>query len=118
MKFNLVPIGEQFSYQDVTYTKSGPISASAELDGKSRMIPRSANVMLSNRLELEAESTSVLDVKQLPSLEVIKGLNYYHRQCLEYLELTKSDISKEIFDDVKSKMNRAHQELMNSFSNM
>ena len=113
MKFNLVPIGEQFSYDGVLYTKAGPISACAELDGKNRMIPRSANVKLSNRVE--ADECLATDEKLLPITNVITAVNNYHNQCLECLVLVKNEIGQERLDDIKTKLNSAHQNLINSF---
>ena len=116
MKFNLVPIGEQFSFQGVVYTKSGPIAASAELDGKSRMIPRSANVKLSN--QIEADENIAIGEKLLPSVEVVAAVNNYHDQCLECLVLLKSDISEQRLDEIKTKLNSVRHDLINSFKTM
>lgn len=116
MKFNLVPIGEQFSYQGVVYTKAGPISASAELDGKNRMIPRSANVKLSNRIE--ADEPIAEDEKFLSSADVIAAVKSYHYQCLECLAIVKDDIGQLRHDDIKTKLNSVHHNLINSFKTM
>lgn len=110
MKFNLVPIGEQFTYQGIIYTKSGPISASAELDGKSRMIPRSANVKTSNNIELVESSVR----EEISSAEVLSRVNSYHAESLEIFGLTKNDLSQEMFEEITTKLNNAHQELINS----
>lgn len=116
MKFNLVPIGEQFSYEGVLYTKAGPISACADIDGKNRMIPRSANVTLSN--QVDAGACPATDEKLIPITNVITAVNNYHEQCLESLVLVKNKISQERLDDIKIKLNSAHQNLINSFKKM
>lgn len=116
MKFNLVPIGEQFSYQGVVYTKSGPIAASAELDGKSRMIPRSANVKLSN--QIEADESIAMDKKLLSSVTVVAAVNNYHYQCLECLAIVVDDIGQLRHDEIKTKLNSVHHDLINSFKIM
>ena len=105
-------IGEQFSYQGAVYTKAGPISASAELDGKSRMIPRSAKVKLSNSVEADEGLTT--DEILIPSVDVV--VSNYHHQCLECLALVKGDVSQKKFDDITAKLNLAHQKLLNSFN--
>lgn len=43
MKINLIPIGTRFEYEGQIYTKTGPITASADSGGQ-RMIPRYATL--------------------------------------------------------------------------
>jgi hypothetical protein len=42
MKFPQLPIGSRFTWQGERYCKSGPMTATVEGSGTSRMIPRSA----------------------------------------------------------------------------
>jgi hypothetical protein len=48
MRFPQVQVGQQFTFQDKCYTKTGPLTASEEGTGSQRMIPRSAEVSLLN----------------------------------------------------------------------
>jgi len=48
MRFPQVQVGQQFTFQDKRYTKTGPLTASEEGTGRQRMIPRSAEVTLLN----------------------------------------------------------------------
>ena len=48
MRFPQVQIGQQFTYKDKRYTKTGPLTASEEGSGQQRMIPRAAEVTLLN----------------------------------------------------------------------
>lgn len=116
LKFSLVPIGGQFSYQGVFYTKSGPISATAEIDGKNRMIPRSANVKLGD--DAEADEYLAKEEKYLRLVDIVNTVNDYHEQCLECLQLATNEVGKETVDGIKIKMNNIHQGLINNFNNM
>lgn len=112
MKFYLVPIGEQFSFAGQDYTKSGPLTASAETDGKSKMIPRSANVkLLSSVAPILQES---VNDKLVSAVDVSNAVSAYHNECLECLGNIQSEISKNLFDDISDKMNIAYAELVNN----
>jgi len=104
VKFYLVPIGEQFSFQNKSYTKSGPLTASAEADGQNKMIPRSANVKLLNSTNQSLQGS----VDKEPILNVTA----YHKVCLECLDDIQNDISKEKFDAIKDKITIAYQQLI------
>lgn len=58
MKFPHLPLGERFRFEGAIYRKTGPIAATNEATGQTRMIPRYA------RLELLDES--VAPVKAAP----------------------------------------------------
>ncbi len=45
MKFPQLAIGQRFQYEGGVYTKTGPLLAHAEESGRSRLIPRCAEVM-------------------------------------------------------------------------
>ncbi len=104
MKFYLVPIGEQFSFQNKSYTKSGPLTASAETDGQNKMIPRSANVKLLNSTNQSLQGSV--------DKEPILNITVYHKVCLECLDDIQNDISKEKFDAIKDKITIAYQQLI------
>ena len=108
MKFHLVPIGEQFVFQEKLYTKSGPIAASSELEGKSRMIPRSANVTLSNPLKVE----NVIDVDERTVLlsDVVKIFESYNSQYHQSVEKLSTNFTHSFLDVMKSKNKEIYSE--------
>lgn len=55
MRFPHLPIGQRFSFKGKTYTKTGPLTASEEESGKSRLMMKSAEVA---PLELSEQSVS------------------------------------------------------------
>ncbi len=112
MKFYLVPIGEQFSFQGQAYTKSGPLTASAEMDGKSKMIPRSANVKLLNSAEPTLQE--VAKEKPVAINDIMNAVNAYHLECLEYLVTIQNEVSESTFKDTTSKINMAYDKLINN----
>ncbi|VAW93824.1 hypothetical protein MNBD_GAMMA23-748 [hydrothermal vent metagenome] len=107
MKFYLVPIGEQFSFQGLAYTKSGPLTASAELDGKSKMIPRSANVQLLNSAKLavpEAVKENLMSVN-----DILVMVNDYHSESLADIQ---SAVNEKTYEGIKQKINMAYDDLV------
>ena len=116
MKFHLVPIGEQFTFQGEVYTKSGPIAASPEVSGASRMIARSANVTLCNIIE-PVEKT-VVSKKLIPLNEVMNIINNYNVQYYEYIEHLENDFTKSSLDNFKSKMDSLSDEAQEKLSKL
>lgn len=110
MKFHLVPIGEQFVFQEQLYTKSGPIAASSELDGKSRMIPRSANVTLSNPLKVE----EVIDVDERTVLlsDVVEIFESYNSQYHQNIEKLSTNFTQAFLDVMKEKNKDVYSETL------
>ena len=104
VKFYLVPVGKTFTYKDETYTKSGPITASSELDGKNKMIPRSANVVVLGETvakqdnPVTAKSVSLDDVKtqlKVFNLEIVELVtSHCCEDEMQKLDLFKSDFEK------------------------
>jgi len=103
VKFYLVPVGKTFIYKNETYTKSGPITASSELDGKNKMIPRSANVVVQGETvakqddPVTTKSVSLDDVKaqlKIFNLEIVELVTSH---CSED-EMQKPDLFKNGFD--------------------
>ena len=113
MKFHLVPIGEKFTFKGEVYTKSGPIAASPEAGGASRMIARSANVTLCNIIE--PIDATVISEKLVPLNEVINVINNYNAQYSEYLE---NDFSKSSLDNFKSKIECLSDEVQGKLSKL
>jgi len=112
VKFYLVPIGEQFSFQDKDYTKSGPLTASAESDGENKMIPRSANVTLLNSRAVIEEKVS--NEKFISIIDAASAVSAYHAQCLKCLDSIKSEVDKNIFYKIETKIDMAYRELEKS----
>ncbi len=112
MKFYLVPIGEQFSFQGQVYTKSGPLTASAERGGKNKMIPRSANVELFNSAEPALER--VVKGKLISVDDTIIAVNTCHLECLEYLVAIQSEVGETLYKDTINKINMAYDKLINN----
>ncbi|MCP3867274.1 MAG: hypothetical protein GY703_04090 [Gammaproteobacteria bacterium] len=82
MKFNQLSIGDRFIYNDLAFTKSGPLQAVAEGSSNPRLIPRSALV---RPLDLEKPGErdfGTLDIRTLQA-----ELEHYHQQCLAILTL-------------------------------
>ncbi|MCU7814464.1 MAG: hypothetical protein KZQ81_04450 [Candidatus Thiodiazotropha sp. (ex Rostrolucina anterorostrata)] len=75
MRFPQLKIGQRFEYQGKKFTKTDPLTASEEGTGASRMIRRSAKVML---LDGTVSETSLQQVKQSYSWEEVVEL------CREY----------------------------------
>lgn len=109
MKFYLVPIGEQFSFQGLAYTKSGPLTASAEIDGKSKMIPRSANVQLLNSAEPAA--SEMVKEKLISANDILTMVHDYHSECLNGI---RGEVNEKTYEGIKRKINMAHDQLVNN----
>ena len=114
MKFSQVPIGELFNYQGREYTKSGPLTATVELDGKNKLIPRSANVKLLGNVQLEKND---VDEKMLSSNTVVHAINTYHEQNLDFINTFKNEIGSELVADMQIQLNNHYQTLLSAINN-
>ena len=115
MKFSQVPVGELFNFQGQDYTKSGPLTATTESDGKSKLIPRSANVKVLGNVKIE---TSVVDEKLLSSNDVVDAVNVCHEKNLDFLNTLKYEINPELIADMQIQLNSYYQTLINTINNM
>ena len=82
MKFNQIADGQQFEYQGVVYTRSGPIMAT-DSDGRSKMIPRSANV---RPISTAAEVKTAAPQKKIPvdkAISAFEDFNTHLDHCLQ-----------------------------------
>ena len=68
MRFPQLPIGQRFRYQGKVFSKTGPLTASEEGTGNSRLIMKSAEVTL---LDLAA---SALEAKQQFTRQEVEAL--------------------------------------------
>ena len=112
MKFYLVPVGEVFIFQGENFTKSGPLTASAEVDGKTRMIPRSANVQLLNVMEPDAEKQE--KEKLISSTDALNAAKQYHQACMSELENIQKELTPQLYDKLLENINTAYQNFKNS----
>ncbi len=83
MRFTQLTIGEHFEYQNVRYTKNGPLTAVNLETNQRRMIPRSALVAPLSGAAVSAEQTppETLDAKTLAA-----AFEEYHQECLQWLQ--------------------------------
>lgn len=116
MKFHLVPIGEKFTFKGEVYTKSGPIAASPEASGASRMIARSANVSLCNIIE-PIEDT-VVSKKLVPLNEVVNVINNYNAQYSEHIEHLDNNFSESSLDNFKRQIETLSDEVQEKLSKL
>ena len=114
MKFYLLPVGEKFSYQGIDYTKSGPLTASSDVNGQNKMIPRSANIVVSKDIDVGKLEKSKDEF--LPVAKVMDAVNVYHQQSNYCLGIIEDNVSKEIYDTAKSKLDYAYQQIFKSLN--
>jgi len=114
VKFYLLPVGEKFSYQGIDYIKSGPLTASSDVNGQNKMIPRSANIVVSKDINVEKLEES--KEKFLSVAKVLDAVNVYHQQSNHCLAIIEDNVSKEIYDTAKSKLDYAYQQIFKSLN--
>ncbi len=83
MRFNQLPIGEQFEFQNERYSKASPLIAVNLESNQQRMIPRSALVapLSASASKAAAEETD----KPLDARKVAAAFEQYHQECLLWL---------------------------------
>ncbi|KAB2966499.1 hypothetical protein [Zoogloea sp.] len=90
MKINLLPIGARFEYDGQIYTKTGPITATAEKGGQ-RMIPRHAALRPVDGYTPPPESTT----RKLDEKTVLDAFEAYHATALRLAEgLGKAELEQ------------------------
>ena len=82
MKFNQIADGQQFEYQGVVYTRSGPIMAT-DAKGRSKMIPRSAEVRL---LSTAAEAKTTAPQKKITVDKAIRAFDDFNAQLNDCMQ--------------------------------
>lgn len=78
MKINLLPIGARFEYQGEIYTKTGPITATADKGGQ-RMIPRHAAL---RPVDGHVPPPNPARTRQVDEQTVITAFDAYHTLAL------------------------------------
>lgn len=110
MKFHLLPIGESFSYQGITYTKSGPLTASSDDTGSNKMISRSANIQVSKNLEIKDVAESASD--SLSSVDVASAINAYHKIINQCLMDIKHEVDGSLHKKIQLKLGNGYREVL------
>jgi len=83
MKLQDIPIGGRFEYDGKIFTKTGPLTASAEPGGQ-RMIPRYANLL---PLDIPVPQSKLAGMhRKLDEAAVQTAFHEFHRRCAELLD--------------------------------
>jgi len=88
IKFTHLQVGQQFEYQGEHYTKVAPLIASNDANGKQRMIPRSANVTVSQEA---APAATPPEQGTHPALALLER---YHQTALAELQAMGGDVER------------------------
>lgn len=84
MRFNQLPIGEQFEFQNERYSKASPLIAVNLVSNQQRMIPRSA--LVAPLSENTSKSVATETDKTLDARKVAAAFELYHQECLLWLQ--------------------------------
>jgi hypothetical protein len=114
VKFHLLPIGESFSYQGITYTKSGPLTASSDDTGSNKMIPRSANIQVSKNLQIN-DITESLDTT-LSSIDVADAIKNYHEVVNICLMDIKNEVEDGLYKQIQLKLGNEYRDILKKLS--
>ncbi|WP_374500120.1 hypothetical protein [Zoogloea sp.] len=91
MKLNHLPIGARFEYEGQIYTKTGPITATAEKGGQ-RMIPRHAVL---RPVDGHTPPPAPAATRQLNEARVLAAFEAYHATALRLTEgLGKAELEQ------------------------
>ena len=101
-----------FTYQGKTYTKSGPLTASLEGDGRNKLIPRSADVQATDKNFEDITSSS--EEVNLNKDRVIQHFTQFHDYCIAEISALTEESNENILDDLKNKIGKAYQESISS----
>ena len=88
MKFLHLQIGQQFEFRGQHYTKVSPLIASNNSDGKQKMVPRAALVIVAESKDTIAQSQSQ---KQPPAQTILER---YHQTAIAELKSLGDDEAK------------------------
>lgn len=114
MKFYLLPIGEKCIYQGISYTKSGPLTASSDVNGHNKMIPRSANVQTSTNVK-ETESTKDKE-KILAASNVVNAINIFYQDANENLKDIQTEMSEAAYNKAKLQLECIYKKVLSSLA--
>ncbi|MBL3590286.1 MAG: polysulfide reductase chain A [gamma proteobacterium endosymbiont of Lamellibrachia anaximandri] len=91
MKFPHLPIGQRFRFQDKLYTKTGPLTASEEGSGNSRLMMKSAEVEPLD-LQVEKKPKGARSFSQ----QQVRGL--FDQACRDLLQANPGDETKQLLE--------------------
>ena len=114
MKFYLLPIGEQFTYQDINYTKSGPLTASSDVNGENKMIPRSANIIAHSSIAEEQKTN--LNNKQIPDSEVFDAINIFYTDVSDHFKNLKPQLNDEAYTNGMLQIEAIYKKVLKQLS--
>jgi hypothetical protein len=89
MRFAQLNVGQQFSFEDKRYTKTGPLTASQDGTGNSRMIRRSAEVMIIN--DVPTTETIEQTKQSYSRQEVLECCGAYQSTLIQELQKLTDD---------------------------
>ena len=81
MKIDLLPLGARFQWKGITYTKVGPMTASAESGGGSAFIPKHAALQPVPG-EAPPQAAPQPKAQTLKTAKVISAFETYHQTAL------------------------------------
>ena len=83
MKFTQIPLGTRFEFEGKLFSKTGPMTATAEDGSGQRLIPRYAVLKPADGCTPAAEKAPV---KQLDEALVIAAFDSFHGSCLRLVD--------------------------------
>ena len=102
MKFPQLPIGARFRWRDAEYTKNGPVTAEAQADKSSRMIPRSASVAVIDAAPAATQPQPIASALLQSALS----------DCQAEVKAACGALSEAERDNVESALAAAHERLL------
>lgn len=99
-KFSGLAVGQRFTLDGVAYVKISPLLARSEVDGGSRMIPRSALVEAPDSAATEAAATAADPAR--------RALDDYHRAVQDCLDSLAQNPSATAVATARDTLSLAH----------
>ena len=74
MKFTHLKLGQRFRWHDAVFSKTGPLTAVAEADARTQMIPRSASILpIDGHSDMSVSGTALSADQVLAALEELSA---------------------------------------------
>ena len=83
MKFTQIPLGTRFEFEGKIFSKTGPMTASAEDGSGQRLIPRYAVLKPADGVMPAAEAAPV---RQLDEARVVAAFDSFYGSCLRLVD--------------------------------
>lgn len=113
MKFQHLKIGQQFEYKGESYIKDGPLMAMHQASGKKVLIPRSADLVITENSPTQAK-VELSD--SIDSTVVIQALDTYESRCLELFESIAADIRSDKRHQLLAELKQARESFMQAIN--